>query len=126
MSTRRYPSRCGRGCRRILWPGRRRRRRGWIATSPLLVMSRVGNPQGVGREEDVEVVVVVKEATMEEERRRKVRRGRRSREDSPGGNFESSPSQIRGSRLCFLLWRNMGKMGRRWPVLDLRTVVCLD
>lgn len=34
---RRFLSRCGRGCRRILWSGRRRRRRGWIATSPLLV-----------------------------------------------------------------------------------------
>lgn len=55
------------------WSGRRRRRRGWTATYPSLVMSRGRNPQWVDRGEVVEVVevvVVVKEATMEERQNR--------------------------------------------------------
>lgn len=43
----------------------------------------------------------MKEATKEDGERRKVRCGRRSGEDSPGGELESSPSQTRESRLCF-------------------------
>lgn len=51
---------------------------------------------------------------MEEERRRKVQRGRRSREDSPGGRSESSPSQMRESRLCFL---SVAKYGEDGPLV---------
>lgn len=89
---RRFLSRCGRGCRRILWSGRRRR--GWIATSPLLVDREVveiccceGSDDGGAKEGRCDAVVNACARILLQETISKV----------------AIVVAIEGARLCFLL-----------------------